>query len=170
MPADTTLPLLSQVLGCNSSTSPPSQHSILSAFKGMQCAVASTSRADTDAAQLLQVHDSDILRGGSCEYGPEPITCSTEWQQVCGLACACKCCQRLSSLLALLVLSLQSPVSNGYIAEEPLIRSALHLICRLQATARSGNCHPSPGSTGGHCNSVRPRQCSPGCASSRARV
>lgn len=64
--ADTNLPFLSQLLGSNSFES---ILSVPTAFKGMQCAVASTSTADVEAALQLQVHDLDILRGGSCKCG-----------------------------------------------------------------------------------------------------
>lgn len=61
------VPLLSRLLGCHGSNADPAQHSIPAVFKGMQCAVASTSTSDMDAARLQQVHRLDFLCTGSCK-------------------------------------------------------------------------------------------------------
>jgi hypothetical protein len=71
--------LLAQMLGVHGDGSNMQAHSIPVEFKGLQCAVASTSKSTAEALQGLGLHVSGLLRSATCE-------CVT-WQAVG--ACLC---------------------------------------------------------------------------------
>lgn len=74
--AGSTASLLEQILGCNTFDATPEVHSVSKAFKGMQCAVASTCQSDLSSSKQLNVHEVDVLSGGPCRQSPTSMHCT----------------------------------------------------------------------------------------------